>query len=280
VNLGFLKVWPQMIGNKKHYWKAFKLLSGAILLLCLVEFVFAQSTIEIVSKDSNGTLGNDFSRLPSVSDDCRYVAFESQASNLVANDTNGQRDIFVFDRETETTERVSVSSSGDEADAGSYNPAISGDGRYVAFQSDATNLVTGDTNGKTDIFLHDRSDHSTTRISIDSLGNQGNGYSNNPYLSYDGRYAVFSSSSNNLVAADGNGKYDVFVRDTQTNTTERVSLKYDGNEIDTYGSQEGGVITDDGRYVVYESDAWDIVLSDTNSKTDIFYMTGIWELLL
>ena len=109
-----------------------------------------------VSVDSSGAQSDNYSRFPSISGDGRYVAFESEASNLVAGDTNGGGDVFVHDRQTGATTRVSVSSTGEQADNSSGAAAISGDGRYVAFYSYASNLVAGDTNGMVDIFVHDR----------------------------------------------------------------------------------------------------------------------------
>ncbi len=120
-----------------------------------------------VSVDSSGAQGNDGSITPAISGDGRYVAFESSASNLVSGDTNGVEDIFVRDCQTGTTTRVSLDSSGGEANGGSVRPAISDDGRYVAFYSEASNLVSGDLNGIGDMFVRDRQAGTTTRVSVD-----------------------------------------------------------------------------------------------------------------
>jgi archaellum component FlaF (FlaF/FlaG flagellin family) len=170
-------------------------------------------TTELVSLATGGAQGNGFSDYPSISADGRYVAFESTASNLAPGDTNTLPDLFVRDRQNGTTELVSVDSGGVQGNNVSEGPAISADGRYVAFQSDATNLVPGDTNSVTDVFLRDRQAGTTERVSVDSGGVQGNHISYLASISGDGRYVGFGSYSSNLVSGDTNGFQDVFVRD-------------------------------------------------------------------
>ena len=150
---------------------------AASTLSCSLLFtgVCLAQTTERVSVDSLGTAGNSFSYYASISSDGRHVAFESMASNLVPGDTNLVRDIFVHDRQTGVTDRVSVDSLGTQGNEISWSSSISTDGRYVAFCSDASNLVPGDTNGAADIFVHDRQTSVTERVSVDSLGTQGNG---------------------------------------------------------------------------------------------------------
>ena len=128
-----------------------------------------------VSVSSSGVEGDDNSYQPTISADGRYIVFQSYADNLVSGDTNGKLDIFIRDRQTDTTTRVSVKSDGTESNDNSAHPTISADGRYVAFHSDATNLVDGDTNGKTDVFVYDRQTHTTTRVSVKSNGTQNKG---------------------------------------------------------------------------------------------------------
>jgi len=130
---------------------------------------------ERVSVASDGTQANERSLWPAITPDGRYVAFQSYASNLVVDDSNGQGDVFVRDRYAPTTERVSVDSAGIQGNglSGGWGLAISSDGRYVAFDSSATNLVLGDTNGNDDIFVHDRYTHTTERVSVDSAGIHG-----------------------------------------------------------------------------------------------------------
>ena len=224
-----------------------------------------------VSVASDGTQGNGFSFCPSVSADGRYVAFESNATNLVEGGTNGYENIFVHDRVTELTTLVSVASDGTQGDYSSVIPSISADGRYVAFFSWATNLVAGDTNGFEDIFVHDRVTGKTTRVSVASDGTQGNSISSSPSISADGRYVAFDSVSTNLVVGDTNGSWDIFVHDRVTVETTRVSVASDGTEgNDSSGLYMGTTISEDGRYVAFYSDASNLVLGDTNGYGDIF----------
>ncbi|MEN6644398.1 MAG: FlgD immunoglobulin-like domain containing protein, partial [Armatimonadia bacterium] len=156
---------------------------------------------------------------PSISSDGRYVAFGSTATNLVANDTNSKVDVFVHDCASAQTTRVSVATGGAQGDLDSGYPSISADGRFVAFVSDSTNLVSGDTNGDEDVFVRDRTTGQTTRVSVATGGAQGNNSSSGPSISADGRYVAFMSSASNLVAGDTNGCRDVFVHDTLGVTT-------------------------------------------------------------
>ncbi len=159
-----------------------------------------------VSIAGNGAQGNSDSSHPALSDDGRLVAFSSASDNLVPLDTNGERDVFVHDRTTGETTRVSVASDGSQAVGGWSRPDldISADGQIVAFHSWASNLVPLDTNGKADIFVHDRTTGETTRVSVASDGAQANGGSTFPALSADGRLVAFSSHASNLVPLDTN----------------------------------------------------------------------------
>ncbi len=208
-----------------------------------------------VSVSSSGVEANGYSSSPAISGDGRYVAFYSDATNLVSEDTNGCGDIFVHDRQTGQTTRVSVSSSGVEENAPPSDDyfvlSISGDGRYVAFYSDATNLVSGDTNGAADIFVHDIQSGTTTRASVASDGSEANAGSSEPSLSGDGRYVAFVSGATNLVTEDTNGKADVFVRDLQAGTTTRASVN--SSEVEAIGGGYSPDISGDGRYVVFLS---------------------------
>jgi hypothetical protein len=211
------------------------------------------SRVSVVSR--TGAQANNGSRTAAISSDGRYVAFYSDASNLVSGDTNGVGDIFVRDRQTGLTTRVSVDSSGNEANGGNsdYYLAISGDGYYVAFPSEATNLVSGDTNNVTDIFVHDCQTGQTRRVSVDSNGVEANGSSLAVNISDDGRYVTFSSSATNLVAGDTNGTRDVFVYDLQTGGTTLVSVNTSGEQADGGGNDPD--ISGDGRYVVFLSNS-------------------------
>jgi Tol biopolymer transport system component len=141
------------------------------------------------------------------------VAFVSRVSNLVSGDTNDTWDVFVHDRQSGQTTRVSAASDGAQGNGWSAFPSISADGRYVAFVSRASNLVSGDTNDTWDVFVHDRQSGQTTRVSAASDGAQGNGWSAFPSISADGRYVAFVSRASNLVSGDTNDTWDVFVHD-------------------------------------------------------------------
>jgi Tol biopolymer transport system component len=164
---------------------------------------------------SDGTQGNGLSYYPSISADGRYVAFGSGASNLAPGDTNNERDVFLHDRESGATTRVSVASDGAQGNSRSGAPAISADGRYVAFGSGASNLAPGDTNNAWDVFLHDRQSGATTRVSVASDGTQGNNDSVQfyPVISADGRYVSFESGASNLAPGDTNNAWDVFLHE-------------------------------------------------------------------
>ncbi|MDQ3991485.1 MAG: hypothetical protein M3245_04135 [Actinomycetota bacterium] len=226
-------------------------------------------TIDRVSVASDGTQADAGSASPSISADGRYVAFSSFATNLVPGGTSLARpDIFVHDRETGTTERVSVSSAGVETDRASWEPSISADGRFVAFESWATNLVPGDTNDAYDIFVRDRVVGTTERVSVASDGTQGNSSSQYPDVTADGRYVAFQSRSRTLVLGDVNNADDIFVHDRVARTTERVSVGPDGAEPNQPSYNPS--ITDDGRYVAFESWAFNLVPGDLNRAPDVF----------
>ncbi|MFN0008730.1 MAG: TolB family protein [Planctomycetota bacterium] len=251
--------------------------AGASLALALAGSATGQVTRRM-SLHSSGVEGNLESQRASVSADGRYVAFESRADNLVTGDSNMTTpDIFVRDRWLGTTELASVNSN--EVQAGSFNcsnPAISADGRYVAFWSAGNNFVPGDTNSTNDVFVRDRQLGTTERVSIDSAGVEGTNESGGngaathlgPSISADGRYVAFWSRANNLVAGDTNGTEDVFLRDRQLGTTERVSVSTSGTQgnFDCYHVR----LTPDGRYVAFSSLASTLVGGDSNSLSDVF----------
>ena len=221
-----------------------------------------------ISVNSTGNQGSFDAFNPAISADGRFVAFESNSTNLVAADTNNISDIFLHDRLNGTTTRISVGSTGQEGDRPSLNPSISADGRFVAFESNSTNLVAGDTNNNSDIFVHDIQTNTTTGISVDSTGNQGNIGSFNPSISADGSFVAFDSLADNLVAADTNSTRDIFVHEIPTNTTTRVSVNSSQNQ-GNFGSISA-VISADGRFIAFQSNASNLVTEDTNGTSDIF----------
>lgn len=222
-----------------------------------------------VSVDDGGSDANQISEDPSISGTGRYVAFGSAASDLVPNDQNNAVDIFRRDLVTGVTSRVSLDAAGGEANDSSYNPAISASGRYVAFDSWATDLAGPDSNGLFDTFWRDLATGTTVRVSVDASGGDPNSSSSMPAISADGRYVAFESFASDLVSSDGNRKSDIFRRDLLTGTTERVSLDMGGGNAN--GPSYGATISSNGRYVAFQSAASDLVPGDNNEVTDIFW---------
>lgn len=225
-----------------------------------------------------------------ITPDGRYVAFDALHPDLVEGDTNAAFDVFVHDRVSGETERVSVSSSGEQADCDSGSSSISNDGRYVAFASCASTLVPNDANTNPatpsrsawDVFVHDRVTGRTERVSVDSSGEEGNDDSWRAFISADGRFVSFPSVASNLVANDGNGVRDSFVHDRLTHTTTRVSVTSTGAEQvapqDDTEPVVGPFVLDaavvllsaDGRYATFDSRATNLVPDDTNGMNDVF----------
>jgi len=213
---------------------------------------------------TRGTQGNGQSAGPAISANGRYIAFTSEGTNLVAGDTNDAQDVFVRDRITGATTRVSISTRGTQADGSSFGPAaISASGRYIAFSSSATNLVAGTTGG---VFVRDRVAGTTTLVSVATSGAKAVG--GEPAISADGRYVAFISEASNLVAGDTNERPDVFVRDRVRGTTTRVSVATRGAQANQRSSEPA--ISANGRYVAFSSDASNLVRGDTNGSSDVF----------
>jgi Tol biopolymer transport system component len=278
-----------------------------------------------VSVGSGGTQANDYSNVPMLSSDGRYVAFESAADNLAPGDTNGWSDVFLHDRVTQETRLVSVTSAGIPSTGYSDAPSISARGRHVAFASSGADFVAGDTNGSYDVFVHDFVTGQTVCASLTPAGVPGNAPSRAPALSRGGRYVAFPSYASDLVSDDTNGVCDVFVRDLALNSTTRVSVDSSGAQLTLESwplvvsiSADGQVVgfttaalstaptplyqsvvhdrrtgetrivsttpefvegnqrswattlSADGRFVVFASEATDLVPRDTNGGFDIF----------
>ena len=173
--------------------------------------------IRRVSVGGRGVQAKGSSVGHAVSADGSLVGFSSSAANLVEGDTNGVTDVFLRDLKNITTERLSVSTAGVQGNGWSLEPSMTHGGHYVAFASFSSNLVPGDTNGKADIFLRDRANGTTERLSLGPSGRQGNGDSFEPVISADGRFVAFRSNASNLVSGDTNGKSDIFFRDRESN---------------------------------------------------------------
>src|SRR5215475_4705011 len=221
---------------------------------------------ERVSVSTSGEQGDWISEQPAISADGRYVAFLT-ASALVPDDTNFEEDIYVHDRQTGETTRVNLSSSGEQSNERSWRPALSADGRFVAFESAASNLVPGDTNAMWDVFVHDRQTGETTRASVDSNGAEPDRDSMFARLSADGRYVAFMTNAR-LVWDDTNIYSDVYIHDRETGQTTRASVDTDG--LEGNADSVAPAISGDGRYVSFWSEASNLVPGDTNGQLDIF----------
>jgi hypothetical protein len=220
-----------------------------------------------ISRRSNGAEANGSSSSPFISDSGRFVAFVSSASNLIGLDGNGTSDVFVHDRKTKKTQRVSTRSNGAEANGGSLAQGISADGRYVLFYSSATNLVSGDSNGVTDIFVKDRKTGKTTRVSRRSNGAQGNAGSLFSAISPNARYVAFMSDATNLVPNDSNGVGDIFVHDRKSKKTVRASVASNGTQSNS--SSYWPSMANNGT-VAFPSLASNLVNNDSNALWDVF----------
>jgi Tol biopolymer transport system component len=204
-----------------------------------------------VNVASDGTQANGECASPAISDDGCYVTFASAATNLIVGDTNGCWDVFVHDLQTGKTERISISADEAEGNGNSTGGVVSADGRCVAFRSSASNLVAGDTNQVEDVFIRDRVEGETIRISVASRGEEANGRSSCAAITPDGRYVLFTSRASNLMPGDAGDTEDVFVHDCRTGVTECASVASDGSVGDWHSS--GGSISSDGRFVAFSS---------------------------
>lgn len=219
--------------------------------------VAASTSVVSVAPKNKPAMGQSYA--PSVSRDGRYVAFDSAAENLVAGDENGRNDVFVRDQRTRRTVLVSRSSKGKQGNDGSFTPSISGDGRWVAFVSDAKNLVPRDTNGEADVFLHDLRTRKTIRLSVAIDGRETTG-GNGAQISRDGRFVVYNAGVPLRSIGTDSDLEGMFVYDTTTGRRERLG-HVDGADM---------TISADGRYVAFASEARDLVRGDTNRKNDCF----------
>jgi Tol biopolymer transport system component len=219
-----------------------------------------------ISQAADGGDANNDSFPTSVSADGRYVLFTSHASNIVPGDTNDSMDVFMWDGQTGTTTMISRAADGTGADGHSRHASASDDGRYIAYQSEATNIVAGDTNGAPDVFVLDRRT-GTTRMTPDALDPSTSG----TFLSMitrNGRFVTYVRRGPD--AGDGSAaKSDLLLWDLTTDSRDRVTPAADGTNY----SFAGGSVSDDGRFVTYSSWASNIVADDTNNDTDVF----LWD---
>lgn len=228
-------------------------------------------TIEVLSSGS-GAPADGPSTTPSISGDGSAVAFASRAGNLVAGDSNQKPDIFV--RVVGGPIVLITRTPGGQLTTGaSYQPTISADGRHVAFSSTADDLVFGDDNASSDVFVSDLLTGAIQRVSVSGRHRQANGPSSNPAISADGRFVSFTSAASNLVPRDRNRVQDVFVHDMRTGATRRASVSSAGREQNAAASPPFAQVSDlssDGRYVVFDSNGSNLVPRDRNDHTDVF----------
>lgn len=225
-------------------------------------------TLTRVSLSTAGDEPNADTQGMGVSEDGRYALFTSTATNLVVGDANARRDLFLRDTLLNTTTLVTVSSAGVQASGDTFTGAISGDGRYIAFGTNATNLVAGDTNSNYDVFVRDTMFGTTTRVSLTPAGLQSTGGSSAPDISPDGRYVAFTVTGSDMFPGDTNGANDVVLRDLMLGTNTRVTrtttaAEPNGNSLDP-------TISNDGQRVAYHSAATNVVPGDTNGVADVF----------
>lgn len=244
-----------------------------------------KGTTTLVSHGISGLGGGSQSSwAPAITPDGRFIAFYSKATDLIplVPDVNGAWDTFLFDGQTGKLVLVSLNTqglpgndhSGESPGVPGGVPAVSSDGRFVAFTSWASNLVPNDTNQRYDVFVRDLWLHTTTLVSSSSSGSVGEAESRAPSMSADGRYVAFSGVSSNLVPGDTNGQNDVFVKDRWTGTTERVDVSSSGAQGGGGGlgliPVDGTTISADGRFVGFGSKYANLVPGDTNLRYDMF----------
>lgn len=232
----------------------------------VVEALIGANTL--VSRDSSGVKGSGDSYSGDISLDGRHVVFMSSAANLVSSDTNGVSDIFLKDTSTSGITRISVDSSGNQANGSSSTPKISGNGKYIVYISAATNLVSGDTNGYNDVFRYNISTGATERVSVSSTGVEANNQSLSPNTDLEGRFVVFTTQSTNLDVTDGNGQYDIVLKDMNSGSATYISQSDAG--VLSNGSSSSASISCDGRYVAFTSGGSNLVSGDTNGYDDVF----------
>src|SRR4051812_25734193 len=265
---------------RRHARAALLALFGAVVLGSVAAGTGTATPVpagtERVALSSSGTQPDaDINQAASLTPDARYVVFASDSPNLAPGATGGTGPfVYVRDRGAETTQLVSRGVGGAAPNGGSVTglgaPVISADGRYVAFASLASNLVTGDDNGAADVFVFDRSSGTTARISVTSGGVQANASSSNPSISADGHVVVFQSQAANLVDGDANGQPDVFWHNNLSGATVRVSA---GTGVDANGASTAtsGAVSGDGTFVAFTSSAANLVAADANGPTsDVF----------
>ncbi len=247
-----------------------RLASAVAATLLAASPVLAQSTDRASIADDGSEIGEPSlaSSQRAMSDDGRFVVFETHADGVIPEDTNDWADIYLRDLVDGRTILVSRAADGGLANRDSHDACISADGSTVAYWSWASNLVAGDTNHRSDVFVWDRATALTTLLSVASDDGPANGNSDSPSLSADGQVVAFDSSASNLVAGDTNGKHDVFVRDRAASTTKRVNLRWNGTETN-HQYISGPSLSGDGKVVVFVTSA-NLARNDNGSALDVY----------
>lgn len=259
-----------------------------LLILIFVNLLAVQAApnangIIRVSNNMSGMASNGWSYQPHISRDGQYVVFESEATDLISGDTNGQGDIFLYRVANDTISRISEPSGSGEANGWSRHPSSSQTGLYTVFTSNASNLVANDTNGFSDIFVYNRVNQQIKLMSIASDGTQGDFFSNNPAISADGRFIVFMSASANLTTLplplvnyqvylhDRNPDKDVVWDEPGQILTVPVSINDNGELANSFAGFTGRLaVSDDGMTIAFTSEATNLVPNDTNGEADVF----------
>jgi len=251
-----------------------RLLSAVVIVMLASPALHVQTPLahpsdtERVSISSAGSEGDQVSRTPSISANGQIIVFASEATNLVDGDTNDVQDIFLHDWLTGTTERVSLSGKGQEANGASAWPEISADGLIVTFASTATNLVDGDTNGREDVFVVDLQSGAVERVSLPALGGQANEASSQPVISGDGRFVAFVSAATNLVPGATSGLEEIYLYDRLNGSLQWVSAPRIESANDGVSGEPA--ISADGNWVAFSSNSAQLVSGDTLGLRDIF----------
>ena len=228
----------------------------------------------MISTAPTGEGGNGDCYAPAISGDGKSVAFESNATNLITDDKNGVKDIFIWHSVTNKIERVSVGNAGKEANAASYEPSISGDGNSIAFTSTASNIsATEKGTSNNNVFLRDLALNTTLMISVDPSSKKGGGGSN-ASIAYDGKRMAFYSQTSTLVSNDKNGLWDIFLWEQNNKQLKRISLTADGKERNQGEESVNRIvspsISGNGRYIAFTTTASNMVPGDDKYFQDVF----------
>lgn len=264
--------------NRPHGAEGMRgILKKILLTIFIVSFstagAGAQTSLQLkkASNSASGGDADDANYRPAVSGNGRFVVYSSDATNIIENDVNGFTDIFLYDRLNGKTELVSITSFGEQLNAGSslFNNSVSDDGRYIAFTTTATNISFESTNGLMLAYVHDRVSGMTTLVSKSSGGAIPNSSCTRARISGDGRFIIYSSTATNLANdVDDTNDTDIFVYDRDTGNTECASVNAAGKS--PVGAAAFSSVSADGRFVTFQSACDTLDANDTHIGNDIF----------